>query len=60
MNKLIEFTLTVLVMELLMGAGVYQIYSMHQELNIVSIGGIGVIVVLMAAWPFIVREKKGE
>ena len=30
MNKLTEFTLTILVMELLMGAGVYQIYSMHQ------------------------------
>lgn len=56
MNKLIEFTLTILPMELIMGAGVYQIYYMHQELNIVSIGGIGVIIVLMAAWPFIVRE----
>lgn len=60
MNKLIEFTLTILPMELIMVAGVYQIYYIHQELNIVSIGGIGVIVVLMTAWYFIVCEEKGE
>lgn len=60
MSKLIVFTLTILVMELIMGVVAYGIYSMHQELNIVSIGGIGVIVGLMAVWPFIVREEKGE
>lgn len=60
MNKLIEFTLTILVIELLMGLAAYSIYYIHQELNIVSIGGIGVIVVLMTAWYFIVCEEKGE
>lgn len=60
MNKLIEFTLTILVIELLMGLAAYSIYYIHQELNIVSVGGIGVIIGLMAVWPFIVRKEKGE